>query len=104
MEKVILVCFFLSSEPYRYFEKSSSSTFIVGIADMEDFEKQALTEHLTDLRSCLINTLIAAFIGFAVSYYFVRDIGYWFLKPLFDVLPDQSSLIFTSYQEGFFFT
>ena len=70
---------------------------------METFEKQALTEHLAELRSCLINTLIVVGVCFALSYYFVKDIGYWFLKPLFDVLPDQSNLIFTSYQEGFFF-
>ena len=70
---------------------------------MEDFKKQMLTEHLTDLRSTLIYTFIAAGIGFAVSYTFVKDIGNWFLKPLFEVLPEQTSLIFTSYQEAFFF-
>jgi sec-independent protein translocase protein TatC len=56
---------------------------------MEDFKKQMLTEHLTDLRSCLIYSFIAAGIGFAASYAFIKDIG---------------SLIFTSYQEAFFFT
>jgi Sec-independent protein secretion pathway component TatC len=59
---------------------------------------------LRDLRSCLINSLIAVGVGFSTSYYFVQDIGYWFFKPLFEVLPERSSLIFTSYQEGFFFT
>jgi len=71
---------------------------------MEDFQKQMLTEHLTDLRSCLIRSLIASGIGFAVSYSFIKDIGIWFLNPFFDVLPDQTSLILTSYQDGFFFT
>jgi len=70
---------------------------------MEDFEKQMLTEHLADLRSCLIYSLIATGVGFAVSYAFIKPIGNWFFKPLFDVLPDQGSLIFTSYQEAFFF-
>jgi len=70
---------------------------------MDELEQQPLTEHLRDLRSCLINSLIAVAAGFAVAYYYVQDIGYWFFKPLFEVLPDRSSLIFTSYQEGFFF-
>ena len=70
---------------------------------MEDFKKQMLTEHLADLRVCLIYSLIAAGIGFAVSYAFIKDIGNWFFKPLFKVLPEHTSLIFTSYQEAFFF-
>ena len=70
---------------------------------MEDFKAQVLTEHLADLRSCLIHAFIAAGIGFAISYTFIKDIGHWFFKPLFDVLPDQTSLIFISYQEAFFF-
>ena len=71
---------------------------------MEDFKKQMLTEHLADLRTCLIRSFIAAGIGFAVCYAFIKDIGNWFFRPLFEVLPDQSNLIFTSYQEAFFFT
>ena len=70
---------------------------------MEDFKKQMLTEHLTALRSCLIYSFIATGIGFAVSYAFIEDIGNWFFKPLYEVLPEQTSLIFTSYQEAFFF-
>ncbi len=70
---------------------------------MDDFKKQMLTEHLADLRSCLIHSFIAAGIGFAVSYTFIKDIGNWFFRPLFEVLPEHTSLIFTSYQEAFFF-
>lgn len=70
---------------------------------MEEFEKQHLTEHLTELRSCLVYSLGATAVGFAIAYGFIQDIGTWFLKPLFDVLPPESSLIFTSYQEAFFF-
>ena len=70
---------------------------------MEDFQKQMLTEHLADLRSCLIRSLIAAGIGFGIAYTYIKEIGNWFFKPLFDVLPEQTSLIFTSYQEAFFF-
>jgi sec-independent protein translocase protein TatC len=70
---------------------------------MEEFKSQVLTEHLADLRSCLIYSFIATGIGFAISYTFIKDVGNWFFKPLFEVLPDQASLIFTSYQEAFFF-
>ena len=70
---------------------------------MEEVKKQMLTEHLADLRSCLIYSLIAAGIGFAVSYAFIKEIGNWFFRPLLKVLPEHISLIFTSYQEAFFF-
>ncbi len=69
---------------------------------MEELKRQALTEHLTDLRRCLLLSLLAVGVGFVISYAFVEQIGYWFFKPLFDVLPKDSSLIFTSYQEDFF--
>lgn len=69
----------------------------------QSFESQALTEHLRELRSCLVISLVAVIIGFAGSYGFIKPIGTWFFKPLMDVLPEGTSLIFTSYQEGFFF-
>jgi Sec-independent protein secretion pathway component TatC len=70
---------------------------------METFQQQALTEHLAELRSCLINSLLAVGAGFAVAYFFIEEIGFWFLRPLHEVLPEQSAIIFTSYQEAFFF-
>ncbi|HIP39653.1 MAG TPA: preprotein translocase [Desulfocapsa sulfexigens] len=71
--------------------------------DGQQFESQALTEHLRELRSCLIKSFLVIILGFAVSYAFIKPIGTWFFKPLIDVLPEGGSLIFTSYQEGFFF-
>lgn len=70
----------------------------------EHFESQALTEHLRELRSCLIISIIAVSIGFGISYAFIQPLGNWFVKPLTNVLPKGTTLIFTSYQEGFFFT
>jgi len=67
------------------------------------FESQALTDHLRELRSCLIKSFLVIIVGFAASYCFIKPIGTWFFKPLIEVLPETSSLIFTSYQEGFFF-
>lgn len=69
----------------------------------EQFHAQTLSDHLRDLRSCLLISFAAILAGFAGSYGFVESIGVWFFKPLTDVLPKGSSLIFTSYQEGFFF-
>lgn len=76
----------------------------------ENFDKQSLTEHLTELRSCLIYSLIAVGAGFLLAYSFIQPIGEWFFQPLLASLPESTSnvfegnsLIFTSYQEGFFF-
>jgi Sec-independent protein secretion pathway component TatC len=69
----------------------------------EQFDQQSLTEHLKELRSCLLITLGAVAAGFTVAYSFVQPLADWFLRPLIKVLPAGKSLIFTSYQEGFFF-
>jgi Sec-independent protein secretion pathway component TatC len=69
----------------------------------EQFDQQALTEHLAELRSCLLVSLAAVAVGFAVAYNFVTPLAQWFLRPLIAVLPEGKTLIFTSYQEGFFF-
>ena len=68
-----------------------------------EFEDQSLTDHLRELRSCLIISFVAVFAGFCLSYSFIRPIGSYFFRPLVEVLPQGTSLIFTSYQEGFFF-
>jgi len=69
----------------------------------EKLQQQALTEHLAELRSCLLISLGAVAVGFAAAYSVVRPLADWFLRPLVKVLPEGTSLIFTSYQEGFFF-
>jgi len=65
--------------------------------------KQPLTEHLAELRSCLIVSLIAVAVGFGIAYAYIRPIADWFFRPLVQVLPKGKGLIFISYQEGFFF-
>lgn len=69
----------------------------------EQFDQQTLTEHLAELRSCLLITLGAVAAGFAAAYSVVQPLADWFLRPLIKVLPEGKTLIFTSYQEGFFF-
>jgi sec-independent protein translocase protein TatC len=73
------------------------------MANASQINKQSLTEHLAELRSCLVYSLTAVAVGFAVAYGFIRPIADWFFRPLIRVLPEGKNLIFTSYQEGFFF-
>ena len=68
-----------------------------------EFNKQTLTEHLRELRSCIIYSLAAVMAAFALSYSVIRPISDWFFRPLIKVLPESKTLVFTSYQEGFFF-
>lgn len=69
----------------------------------DEFNKQTLTEHLRELRSCIIYSLAAVMAGFALAYSVIRPISDWFFRPLVNVLPESKTLVFTSYQEGFFF-
>lgn len=69
----------------------------------EQLQQQALTEHLAELRSCLLVALAAVGVGFVAAYSVVQPLADWFLRPLVKVLPEGQSLIFTSYQDGFFF-
>jgi len=73
------------------------------VSTSESLDKQSLTQHLAELRSCLVISMAAVAAGFAAAYYFIRPIGDWFFRPLVKVLPENKTLIFISYQEGFFF-
>jgi len=61
-----------------------------------------LSEHLSELRYRIISSLLALAVGFAIAYYFIDPIFDAITKPLKQVLPEGSSLIFTAYSEGFF--
>jgi sec-independent protein translocase protein TatC len=69
----------------------------------ETLTQQHLTEHLAELRSCIIISLLATAVGFFIAYGFIETIANWFLAPLVKVMPKDASLIFISYQESFFF-
>jgi len=73
------------------------------VEPQENFDQQSLTEHLRELRSCLLIAFGAVAAGFAAAYSVVEPLASWFLRPLLKVLPEGKPLIFTSYQEGFFF-
>ena len=49
-------------------------------------------------------SLAAVLVAFVLLSTVTEELSAWFLKPLLRVLPGQQSLIFTSYQAGFFFT
>ena len=85
-------------------EKSPSSSQPPVLPSVQDqMDSQSLVDNLRELRTCLLYSAAAIFIGFAVAYSQIKIIGQWFFRPLLLVLPPESSLIFTSYQEGFFF-
>ena len=76
---------------------------VTSVESQEQFDQQTLSEHLAELRSCLLISLAAVAVGFAAAYSVIQKLADWFLRPLIKVLPEGKSLIFTSYQEGFFF-
>ncbi|WP_028574599.1 twin-arginine translocase subunit TatC [Desulfonatronovibrio hydrogenovorans] len=60
------------------------------------------TEHLEELRKRLFRVVIAAFIGFLACYGFKEDLFDLLMSPLIEVLPPESTMIFTSLPEAFF--
>lgn len=65
-------------------------------------EESSLTEHLAELRRRLIICFIAVFAGFGLCYALIGPIFAMLSRPLEEVLPPGTSLIFTSYPEAFF--
>ena len=70
--------------------------------DPSEQKELSLTEHLAELRTRLIRSIIAISIGFCISYAFIEPIFLILSRPLEEVLPPGSTLIFTSYPEAFF--
>ncbi len=70
--------------------------------DPNEQKELSLTEHLAELRTRLIRSIIAITVGFCISYAFIEPIFLILSRPLEEVLPPGSSLIFTSYPEAFF--
>jgi len=72
------------------------------ITETNEEHKMSLTEHLVDLRKRLTNSLIALGIGFGVCYYYKDWIFDIVTRPLTQVLPKNSYLIYTGLTEAFF--
>ncbi len=67
-----------------------------------DEDKMPFTSHLEELRDRLIKIMVAAFIGFIVSYAFKEWLFKIITKPLAGVLPPNSFMIYTGMPEAFF--
>lgn len=65
-------------------------------------EKMPLTAHLEELRTRLIRSLIAVGVCFLISYAFKEKLFWIVSRPLIDVLPQGSFMIFTGLPEAFF--
>src|SRR5450759_66348 len=68
---------------------------------IEDY-KMSLTDHLMELRKRLVRSVIILFIGFGACYYYKDFIFDIVTKPLTQVLPKNSYLIYTGLTEAFF--
>jgi sec-independent protein translocase protein TatC len=67
---------------------------------MQD-EKLPITEHLEELRSRIIRSLIAIFATSIVSYLVAEKILKILLAPLLSSMPENSSLVFVNLTEAF---
>ena len=68
---------------------------------IEDY-KMSLTDHLMELRKRLVRCVIILFIGFGACYYYKDFIFDIVTRPLVQVLPKNSYLIYTGLTEAFF--
>ncbi len=58
--------------------------------------KQSLIEHLTELRTCLIRSLLSLMIGMLLCLYFSKEIFHFLQKPLLNAMPTNTGFIATS--------
>ena len=65
-------------------------------------KKLPLTAHLEELRKRLIYSFLAIGIAFALCYAFIKQIVEILMRPLVQVLPPGSTLVFTAVPEAFF--
>ena len=70
--------------------------------DKPEEEKMSLVSHLEELKTRLIRIFIVVGIGFGVCYLFKEWSFRVITRPLVDVMPAQSSMIFTGLPEAFF--
>ena len=65
-------------------------------------KEMSLLDHLGELRDRIVRAVIAALVGFLACYAFRKELFHIQMKPLLDVLPPESHLIYTSLPEAFF--
>lgn len=67
----------------------------------EDEAPMTFLEHLEELRKRFIRIFLACLVGFLACYSFAKPLFSLLMAPLVAVLPENSTLIFTSLPEGF---
>lgn len=67
-----------------------------------DENKMSLTDHLVELRKRLFRIVIALGIGFGVCFYFKNLVFDIITRPLTEVLPAESHLVYIGLTEAFF--
>lgn len=65
-------------------------------------EKMPFTDHLQELRTRLMRVLVVVGIGCALCWYFKEQLFQIITRPLFQVLPQNSHMIYTGLPEAFF--
>jgi sec-independent protein translocase protein TatC len=70
-------------------------------ASFED-ARMPFTGHLQELRSCLIKSLLAVAVGFALCYAYVENLFFFLTRPLTRIATPGLTLIGTSVIEAFF--
>ena len=71
-------------------------------SESSEDRKMSLTEHLIELRKSLTRSIIAICLGFCFCYYYKDFIFDIVTRPLTQVLPKNSYLIYTGLTEAFF--
>jgi sec-independent protein translocase protein TatC len=67
-----------------------------------ELKEMALMDHLGELRTRLVRSVLAALVGFLACYAFSKQLFWVMMKPLQEVIPEGSTLIFTALPEAFF--
>lgn len=67
----------------------------------EELTRMSLVEHLEELRSRIIRSVIAVAIAFTFCWFFVEDIADFLARPLYAVLPENTRLTFLGVTDPF---
>lgn len=67
-----------------------------------DEKELPLMAHLSELRVCLVKSIIGLFVGMVVCYCFADQIMLLLKKPMMELLPSNASFVVLSPQEYFF--
>lgn len=67
-----------------------------------DDDKQPLVSHLIELRSRILNSIVAVLVLFLCLFYFANDIYAFVSEPLREILPEGTTMIATEVASPFF--